>query len=114
MTVIGASESPHINLRERPHLTAFNTLSEDEVRKLVMKSRATTCLLDPVPMMLLTEHLEDILPLLTHLTNTSLTTGVFPSAWKTAIVKPLLKKDGLELFPKNYRPVSNFKFLCIV
>ncbi len=86
MTVMGVSEPPHIDLREGPHLTAFNTLSEDGIRKLVMKSKATACLLDPVPTKPLKEHhliLEDILPLLTHLINTSLTTSVFPSAWKT-------------------------------
>ena len=30
---------------------------------------------------------------------------------KTAIIKPLLKKAGLELICKNYRPVSNLSFL---
>ena len=28
-------------------------------------------------------------------------------AWKRAVVKPLLKKPGLECIFKNYRPVSN-------
>ena len=31
--------------------------------------------------------------------------------WKTAIIKPLLKKVGLDLICKNYRPVSNLSFL---
>ncbi len=76
-----------------------------------MKSRAITCLLDPVPTKLLKEHLADILPLLTYLINISRETGVFSSAWKTAIVKPPLKKDGLELAPKNCRPVSSLQFV---
>ena len=31
--------------------------------------------------------------------------------WKTAIIKPILKKAGLDLICKNYRPVSNLSFL---
>lgn len=34
-----------------------------------------------------------------------------PSAFKTAIVKPLLKKPDLELIHKNYRPVPNLAFI---
>ena len=36
---------------------------------------------------------------------------VFAANWKTAIIRPLLKKPGLELMTKNYRPVSNLSFL---
>ena len=41
----------------------------------------------------------------------SLTQGVFSSEWKTAIVRPLLKKAGLDLIQKNYKAVSNLCFL---
>ena len=37
--------------------------------------------------------------------------GIFCEHWKLAIIKPLLKKIGLELILKNYRPVSNLSFL---
>ena len=36
---------------------------------------------------------------------------MFASDWKTAVVRPLLKKIGLELIHSNYRPVSNQPFL---
>ena len=45
------------------------------------------------------------------LINLSLTTGVFPNTWKKTIVRPLLKKSGLETVFKNYRPVSNRNFI---
>ena len=45
------------------------------------------------------------------LINLSLTTGVFPNTWKKTIVRPLLKKSGLETVFKNYRPVSNLNFI---
>ena len=41
----------------------------------------------------------------------SLGEGVFANKWKTAIIKPLLKKVGLDLITKNYRPVSNLPFM---
>ena len=41
----------------------------------------------------------------------SLTKGDFNEDWKTAIVRILLEKPGLELIHKNYRPVSNLCFL---
>ena len=37
--------------------------------------------------------------------------GKMPSSYKTAIVKPLLKKPSYEPIHKNYRPVSNLLFV---
>jgi len=49
---------------------------------------------------------------ITSLFNRSLVTGCFPSEFKHAIVRPLLKKIGLDASDlKNYRPVSNLSFL---
>ena len=55
---------------------------------------------------------DDLLPHLTIIINDSLHSGLFPSAFKSAIVKPLLKKTTLNpKFMKKYRPVSNLTFL---
>ena len=44
--------------------------------------------------------------------NRSLASGVFPTEFKEAIVRPLLKKAGLDTADmKNFRPVSNLSFL---
>ena len=44
--------------------------------------------------------------------NCSLQEGIFPTAFKTALVKPRLKKNDLDAMdPNNYRPVSNLSFL---
>ena len=61
------------------------------------------------------ERLDSLLPSITAVFNNSLVSGVFPSVYKSALVKPLLKKmsldpDGL----KNYRTVSNLSFLSKV
>jgi hypothetical protein len=42
---------------------------------------------------------------LTRIINSSISTGVFPEAWKLALVKPILKK-GTKTDKANYRPVS--------
>ena len=43
--------------------------------------------------------------------NKSLADGCFPSVFKRAVVRPLLKKAGLDASQlKNYRPVSNLSF----
>ena len=39
-----------------------------------------------------------------------LKTGRFPDEWKNALVHPLLKKPGLELGNKIFRPISNLQF----
>ena len=37
--------------------------------------------------------------------------GYFPMDWKQALVKPLLKKPGLQAQFKNLRPISNIQFI---
>jgi len=55
---------------------------------------------------------ELLSPFIALLVNKSLTTGCFPAEFKEAIIRPLLKKDGLDSGDlKNYRPVSNLPFL---
>ena len=55
---------------------------------------------------------ELLAPFITLLFNRSLVTGCFPSEFKQAIVRPRLKKSGLDASDlNNYRPVSNLSFL---
>ena len=67
-----------------------------------------SCELDPIPASVFTQCLPHLLPFITDIVNTSLTTGVFPTDLKQAIVRPLLKKHNLDQNNlSNYRPVSN-------
>ena len=43
--------------------------------------------------------------LICHIINLSISTGVVPSRWKTAVVTPLYK-DGETNSAANYRPIS--------
>ncbi len=75
--------------------TYFSPLSETEVSKLILSSHHTTCPLDPFPSHLLQAISPAVVPALTHIVNTSLHTGIFPSAFKQAHITPLLKKLNL-------------------
>ena len=91
---------------------SFDPISEDELRKLILSSKPTTCPLDPIPTPLLFECLDILLPSIHAIINKSLVSGSVPSIFKSAIVRPLLKKSSLDPNNlKNYRPVSNHPFL---
>ena len=64
-----------------------------------------------MPSKLVKENSDILLPIITRIINLSLQLGMFIEDWKVSIVRPLLKKLGLELINKNYRPVSNLSFL---
>ena len=95
-------------------LFSFKLLEETDVKKLIMQAKSTTCELDIIPSHILKQHLSPLLPVITNILNMSLEQGVFPDAWKHAVIKPLLKKKGLELVLNNYRPISNLPFLSKV
>ena len=52
-----------------------------------------------------------LLPPITKIINLSLDSGYFPRTWKCALVRPLLKEDGLPPVFKNFIPVSNLAFI---
>ena len=54
---------------------------------------------------------DALVPCITGIVNDSLSTGIFPSVYKSAVVRPLLKKPSLDAnCLKNFRPVSNLPF----
>uniref|UniRef100_A0A3B1K377 Reverse transcriptase domain-containing protein n=1 Tax=Astyanax mexicanus TaxID=7994 RepID=A0A3B1K377_ASTMX len=92
--------------------SSFTPLTENETLALLTRSRPTTCPLDPIPSNLLQTIAPAIIPAITHTINASLTSGVFPTAFKQAHVTPLLKKPSLNPAQvDNYRPVSLLPFL---
>jgi len=55
--------------------------------------------------------IDALSPILTRLFNISLENAYVPPDFNSAIVRPLLKKPGLDKnVYKNYRPVSNLPF----
>ena len=93
-------------------LSAFKHVTEKAVGKAVQSRPSKHCALDPISTWLLKNSIDILAPYLTELANQSFSSGVFPYDLKTAILKPLLKKLGLdpESF-KNLKPISNIAFL---
>ena len=73
------------------------------------------CSLGPISTVLLKQCLPGLVPTIACIVNKSLSTGTVPLIFKQAIVKPLLKRPGLDPnILKHYRPVSNLPFLSKV
>ena len=92
-------------------LTKFKVVSEDEVAKIIMKKKTKQCELDTIPMQIIKEALPQIKSALTKMVNMSLHSGKFAKTWKTAFIRPLIKKLNLDRIKASYMPVSNLKFL---
>ena len=96
--------------RSTPSLPAFKILSANSVKSLIHNSTLKSCPLDPMPPRLVS-RCDALLPVITTIINKSLEAGHFPKSWKEALVCLLLKKPGLHIILKNFRPVSNLAFL---
>ena len=93
-------------------LHVFQPVNEESLRKIIVRSKKTSCYLDPIPTKFLLKFLDIVLPIILLIINKSLESGYVPESFKKAIVKPLLKKTNLDpLVCKNYRPVSNLSYL---
>ena len=77
-----------------PKLETYSPTSEDEIRKVSMSLPSKHCHLDPFPTWILKELIDNLLPTITKIVNLSLATSTFPSQFKSAIVKSLLKKSS--------------------
>ena len=73
-------------------LSSFYALSEDQILKLIRESKSTTATVDPAPTKLVLEFTDVLLPVFQKIVNLSLTSGTVPTAFKKAVVKPLIKK----------------------
>ena len=72
--------------------------------KIIMASKPSSCILDPIPTKLLKELHPVLGPTMLNIINGSLSTG--------CVIKPLLKKPNLDRGNiKNYRPISTLPFL---
>ena len=93
-------------------LSNFTPTTTDAVQQLLSKMNKTTCKLDPFCTSIIMQHSLHFIPVYVHLINLCFSTGIFPTGFKSAVVKPLLKKPTLDYeVLKNFRPISNLTFL---
>ena len=92
--------------------TSFTLVKLDDIILLVRKMTHKSCSLDPIPTQFVMEFLDLMAPMFCRIVNSSLKSSVFLALCKSALVRPLIKKSGLDRNQlKNYRPVSNITFL---
>ena len=80
-----------------PNFSAFEPLSTSDVTKIIFGMKTKSCEIDPIPMKLLKQILLSVIEPITKIVNTSLQQGIFSKHWKIVVIRPLLKKTGLEL-----------------
>ena len=86
-------------------------MTESEVKTIIMAMKSKSCKIDPIPTHIFKQLRPSVIPIVTKIVNLSLSKGEFCHMWKVAVVRPLLKKEGLDPIKPNYRPVSNLTFL---
>ena len=105
----------NLKIAQSPPVSTLNVLrdtTEEEVWKIICKSPAKSCMLDPIPTWLIKESRSELLPVMTNIINSSLRSSQVPKSVKLVIVTPLLKKSTLDPdILKNYRPVSNLSYI---
>ena len=90
-------------------------LSNTDVLDIIRNLSTQSCQLGPIPTSLLKDSVDILLPTITDIVNSSLTSGLVPSLLKHAVITPILKEDKSDLdILGNYRPVSNLPFLSKV
>ena len=97
-----ASEIPVILLIMLPPLNKFLSWRKYHARRASIRLEKKRVI---KPARLLKEASSIVIRSLTFVLNLSITTGIFPNAWKRARVSPVFKKD-LQTDPNNYRPIS--------
>jgi len=98
--------------RATPTMEDWTAVTAEDIQKLISSAPNKTCELDPTPTWLVKDMRGLLSLFISLLINKSLTAGCFPAAFKEALVRPLLKKVGLDAGDqKSFRPVSNLPFL---
>uniref|UniRef100_A0AAQ5X7A8 Reverse transcriptase domain-containing protein n=1 Tax=Amphiprion ocellaris TaxID=80972 RepID=A0AAQ5X7A8_AMPOC len=107
--------SGHVLCQRKTNLntmTQFNPINHKNLEDIIHQLNSSSCCLDILPTRFLKKVSQVLLTDLLWIVNLSLTSGVFPQALKTAVIKPLLKKSNLDKSQMNsYRPISNLPFL---
>ena len=93
-------------------LDEFSSVSEDEVRRIILESSNASSKLDPIPTSLVKLFCHELAPIIAEIINLSFSEGIVPDHWKIALVLPLLKKFGLDFMFENFRSISNLPFVA--
>ena len=77
-------------------LTSFQSVSNEDIRKLIISAAPKSYSLDPFTTSLLKDCIEILLPSISKVINMSLIQGEMPEGFKHAVVTPLPKKTDAD------------------
>lgn len=106
-----AADECHCAIPVCATLTDFKLLSQDQVAQLMHRAAAKSCPLYPMPTSVVLQVIDVLLHVITLLINLSFEKGHFAKGWSEAHISPLLKRCGLDIVYKNFRPVSNLPYV---
>jgi hypothetical protein len=109
-----SAPAPEIGVRSAStsQLSNFRPVDAAEIVRLLSRTPAKHCHLDPVPTWLVKRAATVLAPILSLMCNASMRSGKFPDLHKHAVVYPRLKKPSLDADDLNsYRPISNLSFV---
>jgi len=85
-----------VPFRLMPTIDEWNAVTIDKIEKLISSAPCKSCQLDSVSTWLVKEMCGLLSPFIALLYNKFLTTSCFLVTLKSAIIRPLLKKNGLD------------------
>ena len=88
--VIASTERNQAFLAATCHWDAFTLATESDISQIISNTPSPTCLLDPMPTSMIKKLLDSLLPTITSIVNASLSAGVVPDSFKSAVVKKSL------------------------
>lgn len=91
----------------------FSNVSQDYVKKLLQSLKSKAVGRDNIGRAMIMHIINELLPVLTHIVNFSLTSGQFPDEWRKAHVLPLPKIPN-PVLPNQFRPISILPFFSKV
>lgn len=103
---------PYLGKSNVAMMTCFNVIDSKTLVETVTQLRPSTCCLDALPTNFFKNVFDCLAIDILQIVNSSLQSGNFPKALKTAVINPLLKKRSLDAsIINNYRPISNLSFV---
>ena len=93
-------------LSDLPALVSDVTISGEELMNTLLKfNKSSGSGPDQVPALYIVNCAKYLLDPILHIFNSSLASGVFPSAWKSSFIRPIYRKGSRHVV-QNYRPVA--------
>lgn len=103
-----------LSLSPRQGSFEFARVEQTDVVRAILKIKSKAVGFDGIHPHFIKMILPYILPALTHIFNTIITTSIFPVSWKAAKIIPVLKKKATSNSPAEYRPIAILPYLSKV